>query len=137
MAIKPVHSKLLNKKAIIQEAVSVVDEYGSPQTTYSNKASIFCYVYEKSSSLLDTVGQRQYESKKRLVCRKFSIKETDRVLIENEIYSIDEIKENYKRTQLELTLSFVGFDKVSEIIDNFKVRVINKGGTVEALQCLR
>ena len=136
MALNPIHSKLLNKKAVIQEAVSDVDDYGSPQTTYSKKASIFCYVYEKSSSILDTVGQRQYESKKHLVCRKFPVKETDRVLIGDEIYSIEEVKENYKRTQLELTLSFVGFDKVSEIIDNFRVRVINKGGTVEALQCL-
>lgn len=103
------HSKHFLDKVIIQEAIEVSDNFGGFNTTYSNLKEVYGYIYDKSKSILDSSGQNIISKQKRCGLRAISIKQGDRLVYKNEIYTIIEIKETYKGTQIDLGLDFVGF----------------------------
>lgn len=127
----PKHSKHFLNKVVIQEAIEVSDNFGGFNTTYANAKEVFGYIYNKSKSVLDSAGQSIWSEEKRCAIRLINIKIGDRLIYDNKIYTIDDIKETYKGTQIDLGLEFVGFVKFSLIVDRYIARVINDNGQLK------
>ena len=106
--MKTLSAKHFRHKVRLLEAFSQPDGYGGFTSTDTFVNDFFGYVYDKQVSILNSAGQRIIQSEKRLVLRKFFLRNDYKFVISGRTYDIVNSEENEKGTQMELTLNAAG-----------------------------
>ena len=108
--MKTLSAKYFRDKIILQRGNSSPDGYGSSIVNgYTNVKTVYGHLFNKTSQILNSAGQRIIQQDKAVIIRKTQIQNNYRIVIDNKAYSIINTEDNLKGTQTEITLEFVGF----------------------------